>query len=84
VTDKKKPSSPGQKSSGSTDKKAPLKPGQKSPGSGQVEIVGPRGGKTGKERTTTKGRPLPPTEIPGQGYQPVDGTKNNSGFKKDK
>lgn len=32
-----------------------LKPGQKSPGSGQVEIVGPRGGKTGEgERTVVK------------------------------
>ena len=59
-----------------------LKPGQKAPGSGQVEIVGPRGGKTGEERTTTKGNPLPPTPKPGQRYVPVDGTKNKSGFKK--
>jgi hypothetical protein len=59
-----------------------LKPGQKAPGSGQVEIVGPRGGKTGQERTTTKGNPLPPTPKPGQQYVPVDGTKNKSGFKK--
>ncbi|MFQ3252361.1 MAG: hypothetical protein ACI9U6_000644 [Loktanella salsilacus] len=58
-----------------------LKPGQKSPGSGQVKIVGPRGGDTGKERTTTKGNPLPPTPKPGQRYVPVDGTKNKSGFK---
>ena len=41
----------------------PLKPGQKAPGSGQVEIVGPRGGKTGEERTTVKGKPLPPTPM---------------------
>lgn len=60
----------------------PLKPGQKSPGSGQVEIVGPRGGKTGEERTTVKGKPLPSTPKPGQGYVPVDGTKNDSGFGK--
>jgi len=57
-----------------------LKPGEKSPGSGQVEIVGPRGGKTGKERTVVKGKPLPPTPKKGQVYIPVDGTKNNSGF----
>ncbi|WP_282093587.1 hypothetical protein [Epibacterium ulvae] len=59
-----------------------LKPGQKAPGSGQVEIVGPRGGRTGQERTTTKGKPLPPTPKSGQSYVPVDGTKNGSGFKK--
>ncbi len=59
-----------------------LKPGEKSPGSGQVEIVGPRGGKTKHgERTTVKGNPLPPTPEPGQKYKPVDGTKNKSGFK---
>jgi len=58
-----------------------LRPGQKSPGSGQVEIVGPRGGRTGAERTVVKGEPLPPTPKSGQQYVPVDGTKNKSGFK---
>lgn len=58
------------------------KPGEIAPGSGQVEIVGPRGGKTGQERTTVKGKPLPPTPKPGQSYKPVDGTKNKSGFGK--
>lgn len=58
-----------------------LKPGQKSPGSGQVEIVGPRGGKTNEgERTVVKGKTLPPTPQPGQRYKPVDGTNNKSGF----
>ncbi|MDR1872794.1 MAG: hypothetical protein LBS60_12900 [Deltaproteobacteria bacterium] len=64
--------------------KKPLKPGQKSPGSGQVEIVTPSGKPTGKERTVVKGKRLPPTGNPGEGYNPVDGTKNNSGFKKPK
>ena len=58
-----------------------LKPGEKSPGSGQVEIVGPRGGKIGEgERTVVKGKPLPPTPKAGQKYKPVDGTDNKSGF----
>ena len=58
------------------------KSGEISPGSGQVEIVGPRGGRTGKERTVVKGEPFPPTEKKGQKFVPVDGTKNKSGFKK--
>ncbi len=33
-----------------------LKPGQKAPASGQYEIVGPRGGGTGKERTVKVNR----------------------------
>jgi hypothetical protein len=37
-----------------------LKPGRPAPFSGQYEIVGPRGGRTGVERTVTKGEPLPP------------------------
>ncbi|AII10784.1 hypothetical protein RR21198_1500 [Rhodococcus rhodochrous ATCC 21198] len=57
----------------------PLKPGSKAPASGQVEIVGPRGGRTGQERTTTKGNPLPPTPKSGQGYIVVDRTKNGAG-----
>lgn len=56
-----------------------LKPGTTAPKSGQYEIVGPQGGKTGEERTVTRGEPLPPTPKPGQGYQLVDPTKNKSG-----
>lgn len=56
-----------------------LKPGEKAPKSGQYGIVGPRGGNTGKERTVTKGEPMPPTPKPGQGYILVDPTKNGSG-----
>jgi len=56
------------------------KSGQKSPGSGQVAIIGPRGGSTGEERTITKGEPFPPTPKPGQKYRPVDSTRNKSGF----
>ncbi len=53
-----------------------LKPGEKAPTSGQYGIVGPRGGDTGKERTVTKGEPLPPTPAPGQKYVLKDKTKN--------
>lgn len=57
----------------------PLKPGTKAPASAQVAIVGPRGGRTGEERTTIKGNPLPPTPKAGQGYVVVDRTKNGAG-----
>jgi len=57
----------------------PLKPGEKAPASGQYEIVGPRGGGTGEERTIVRGETLPPTPKPNQGYRIVDRTRNNSG-----
>jgi hypothetical protein len=44
------------------------KPGEKAPVSGEYEIIGPRGGDTGKERTSIQGERLPPTPKPGQGY----------------
>lgn len=55
------------------------KPGQDAPVSGQYGEVGPRGGPTGKEITSEKGNPLPPTSKPGQGYVVNDPTKNKSG-----
>lgn len=54
----------------------PKRPGEIAKDSGQYEIIGPRGGKTGEERTVTKGEPLPPTPKPGQGYRLVDKTKH--------
>lgn len=56
-----------------------FKPGDRAPVSGQYEILGPRGGRTGKERTVVRGEPLPPTPQPGQGYRIADRTKNKSG-----
>jgi hypothetical protein len=53
-----------------------LKPGEIADKSGQYGIVGPRGGKTGEERTVTKGEPLPPTPEKGMGYVLVDKTKH--------
>ncbi len=51
---------------------------QEAPYSGQYELVGPRGGRTGKERTVVKGEPLPPTLEKGMGYVLVDKTKHKS------
>jgi hypothetical protein len=53
-----------------------FKPGQEAPKSGQYEIVGPRGGRTGEERTVTRGEPLPPTPEKGMGFILVDETKH--------
>jgi hypothetical protein len=56
-------------------KKHVYKPGDKTPFSGQYPIIGPRGGDTGEEVTSIKGRPLPPTPKPGYGYGKPDKTK---------
>jgi hypothetical protein len=55
-----------------------LKPGNEAPKSGQYEQVGPRGGR-GREVTSVKGEPLPPTTQQGATYKLVDPTKNKSG-----
>ena len=52
-----------------------FKPGQKAQVSGQYEMVGPRGGHTGLDRTIVKNEPFPPTQQPGQSYVLVDRTK---------
>ena len=57
------------------------KPGEKATRSGQYEIVGPRGGHTGIERTVVKNEPFPPTLKSGQQYNMVDPTKNGAGQK---
>lgn len=54
------------------------KPGEKSPRSGQYEIIGPRGGNTGEERTIVTREPFPPTPKSGQHYVIVDPTKHKS------
>lgn len=61
--------------------KSYMKSGQKANRSGQYEILGPRGGRTGVERTITKGEPFPPTRKPGETYRLSDATKNGSGKK---
>ena len=56
-----------------------LTPGTKAPASGQYEIVGPRGGRTGVERTVVRNEPLPPTPNRGETYRIADRTNNASG-----
>ncbi len=51
-----------------------LKPGKKAPASGQYVIIGPKGGRTGSERTVVKGGSLPPTPKPNQKYKLVSRT----------
>jgi len=53
-----------------------LKPGQTVKRSGQYEVIGPRGGETGKEITGVKGKILPPGARPGITYILVDKTKH--------
>ena len=59
----------------SKSKKA-YKPGERATISGQYEIIGSRGRKTGMERTVTQGEPFPPTRAKGQKYVLVDPTKH--------
>ena len=62
--------------------KSPLPPGTPAPLSGQYREVGPRGGSPGREVTSPKGSPLPPSTGPGRGYVISDPTDNKSGGKK--
>ena len=57
-------------------KKPEFKPGETVPQSGQAEIIGPRGGQTGEERTVTRGEPFPPTPKRGQVFRIVDVTQH--------
>jgi len=53
--------------------------GTAAPASGQYEIIGPRGGQTGVERTIVRGEPLPPIPNAGETYGLVDRTNNGAG-----
>lgn len=51
-------------------------PGQIAEDSGLYEIIGPRGGDTGKQRTVVQGEPLPPPPEAGQRYRLAEKAKH--------
>lgn len=53
-----------------------LPPGTPTPKSGQYGVVGPRGGNTNREITSTRGNPLPPAQRAGETYVLNDATKH--------
>jgi hypothetical protein len=55
------------------------KPGTPAPNSGLYDIVGPKGGDTGKQVTGVEGHRLPPTPKPGQSFKLVTPAKNGAG-----
>jgi len=56
--------------------KKQFKPGEKVEKSGLYDIIGPRGGDTGKQITGVKGKILPPSKKPGETYKLVDPAKH--------
>jgi len=63
-------------------KKETLPPGAKAPVSGEYELIGPRGGDTGKERTVVRGEPLPPAPKAGMRYAIHRPAHNGAGKRK--
>jgi hypothetical protein len=56
-----------------------LKPGEEAPASGLYELIGPRGGRTGKQRTVARGEVLRPTPKAGMEYRIAEHAHNKSG-----
>jgi hypothetical protein len=59
-----------------------LNPGEVAPVSGLYELIGPRGGRTGKERTVVRGEVLPPPPRAGMRYRVAERAHNKSGHDK--
>lgn len=55
------------------------KPGKPAPASGLFDVIGPKGGDTGKQVTGVEGHRLPPTPKPGQSYKLVRPANNGAG-----
>lgn len=62
-------------------RKKPMTPGTPSPISGEVRPVYPNG-KVGAEVTVVRGKPLPPTRVPGTVYKASRPARNKSGYPK--
>jgi hypothetical protein len=60
-------------------KKDAMPPGTPAPRSGIYEQIGPRGGRTGEQADSTRGKPLPPTDRSGMGWQLVTPARHKSG-----
>ena len=56
-----------------------LKPGEIAPVSELYELIGPRGGHTGQERTVTRSEVLPPAPRAGMEYRIAKRAHNKSG-----
>jgi hypothetical protein len=55
------------------------KPGKTAPAPGLFDVIGPKGGDTGKQVTGVEGHRLPPTPKPGQSYKLVRPANNGAG-----
>lgn len=59
-----------------------MKPGTPTPRSGLYDKIGPRGGDTGEQVSSTRGKPLPPTDRRGETWrlaEPAHHKNDNSG-----
>jgi hypothetical protein len=56
--------------------KKEFKPGDRVETSGLYEIIGPRGGDTGKQVTSVKGKTFPPSPKAGETYRLADRAKH--------
>lgn len=56
-----------------------LKPGTATPSSGIYNKLGPRGGNTGEQISSTRGNPLPPTDKPGETWKETVPAHHKSG-----
>ncbi len=61
--------------------KVRMPPGAAAPKSGIYEQVGPRGGKTGEQAVSVRGKPLPPTKKAGQGWTLIEPAQPKAGKK---
>jgi hypothetical protein len=56
-----------------------IPPGAPAPRSGIYEQVGPRGGRTGEQADSTRGKPLPPTKEAGRRWRLITPANHKEG-----